>query len=366
MGNDRFIFLCRNAGRPACGILSQAQRSAVFIESYHPRTFHERGVSAPFTTPLLAGARLRGAPSRGGHILEVIIPNPAGGRGVYILPWGERGDLCRPTVHDTRLGDALAIRGDLASLCPAMVRHAGWVVAAEGHAGHAAAVTAGLVLHDAAARFAIASSRLESALARIGGGTASEPAARERLAGLLANIHAPEGDPARLPQLIDAVGALATALPDWAAAQSGPESAVAQVVGTAAGLVHGSAVYLLRAAIGQLDDPAKLLRDWLGDAAGVEQALSRADWLLDGWHRLVLLWQSAQPGPAAAALEMAALLPVWPDEAEAWLALPAGTAARMARRPGLLARIRLAGQWSHQAIAVDQIARNERLRALGL
>jgi hypothetical protein len=81
--------------------------------------------------------------------------------------------------------------------------------------------------------------------------------------------------------------------------------------------------------------------------------------LLDGWERLVLLWQAGLPGPAVAVLEMAALLPVWPDEAEAWLELPAGTVARLARRPVLPTR-----PWTDPAIAVDQIARNERLRAL--
>jgi hypothetical protein len=333
----------------------------VFVEAYHPRTFRERGVCAPFTTPLLAGARLRAAPARGAHALEVIIPNPAGGRGVYVLTWSERGDLCRPTVHDTQLGDALARRPDLASLSPAMVRRAGWMVAADGHAGRAAAAAAQLVLGDAAARFGIASSRLASALARHAAGAAAEPAARDRLAALLADIHSPEGAPARLPRLIDAVGALAAALPDWAARQSGPAAAAAQMAGTAAGLAHGSAVNLLRSAIGRFDDPATLLRDWLADPAAVEQALSRAEWLMDGWDRLVLLWQAALPGPAAAALEMAALLPVWPDEAETWLGLPAGTVARMARRP-----LTVAPAWSDPASTVARIARNEYLRALGM
>lgn len=333
----------------------------MFIEAHHPRTFRERGVSAPFTAPLLAGARLRAAPARGGHTLEATIPNPAGGRGVYVVPWSERGDLCRPTIHDTRLGDALAERADLSSLCPAMVRQAGRMVAAEGHAGRAASATAQSVLTDGAARFAVASTRLESTLMRYAAGAAAEPAARGRLAGLLADIHSPEGAPARLPALIDAVGALAGTLADWAAPQSGPAAAAAKAIGTAAGLAHRSAVLLLRAAIGRLDDPATLLRDWLADPAAVEQALGRAEWLLDGWDRLVLLWQAALPGPAAAALEMAALLPVWPDEADGWLGLPAGTAARMARRPGPPAR-----SWSDPATTVDRIARNEFLRALGM
>ncbi len=344
---------------PAHGHLLLAPRSAVFIEAYQPATFRERGVSAPFTTPLLGGGRLRATPSRRGHVLEMIIPNPSGRRGVYIVPWSDRGDLCRTTVHDTRLGDSLAARTDLSSLCPAMVRLAGWAVAAEGHAGGAAAAAAQLLLRDRTTRLASASGRLESALARHAAGMTPEPAARERLAMAFADIHSPEGAQARLPRLIDAVGTLAVTLPAWAAARSGPESAAAQAVGMAAELVHRGAVHLLRTAIGRIDQPAMLLRDWLADPAGVEQALGRAEWLLDGWDRLRLLWQAAAPGPAAAVLEMAASLPVWPDEVDAWLELSAGTAARLVRRPSPPP-----GRWSDPTIALDQIARNERLRAL--
>ena len=331
----------------------------MFIEAYHPRTFRERGVSAPFTTPMLAGARLRAAPARGGHALEAIIPNPAGGRGVYVLTWSERGELCRPTVHDTQLGDALARRPDLPLLCPAMVRQTSWVVAAEGYAGRAAAAAAQLQREDAAARFAITSSRLGAALAHHAAGAVAEPAAQDRLARLLADIHSPEGAPARLPGLIAAVEALAAALADPAAVQSGQAAAAVLLVGTAAGLAHRSAAGLLRATIGRLDDPARLLRDWLADPAKVEQALSRAEWLMDGWERLVLLWQAALPGPAAAAMEMAGLLPVWPDETEAWLDMPAGSLQRPARRSPPL-------PWSDPASTVERIARNEYLRALGM
>ena len=262
-------------------------------------------------------------------------------------------------MHDTRLGDALAERADLSSLCPAMVRRAGWVVAAEGHAGRAAAAAAQFMLGEGAARLASASARLESALALYAAGAPADPVARERLAGVLADVHSSDGAPARLPALIDTVAALAAALADWAAAQSGPAAAAAQAVAAAARLAHRGALHLLRAAVGRLDDPATLLRDWLVDPAAVEQALSRAEWMLDGWQRLVLLWQAALPGPASAALEMAALVPAWPDEADAWLDLPAGTAARVTRRPGPAARPLPSFHWSDPAIVVDRIARNE-------
>jgi hypothetical protein len=337
----------------------QASRLAVFIEAYQPKTFRERGVAAPFTTPLLTGARLRAAPARAGHVLEAIIPNPAGRRGVYIVPWSESGDLCRPTMHDARLAETLIGRLDLSTLCPAMVRQAGWEVAAEGHAGRGGAAAARRVLRDNAVRFAMMSTRLQSALARQETDAAPDPAAWERLTALLADIHLPEGALARLPALIDAVGALTVALAEWTAAQSGPVVAAAQMVGTAARLVHHGATYLLGMAVAQIDQPATLLRDWFADPVGVELALSRTEWLLDGWDRLVLLWQVGLPGPAVTVLEMAALLPVWPDEAEVWLELPAGTAAHLARRPALPSRL-----WTDPTMTVDQIARNERLRAL--
>ena len=43
----------------------------------------ERGASVPFTTPMLSGARVRPADRIG---LELLMPNPSGGRGTYIVP----------------------------------------------------------------------------------------------------------------------------------------------------------------------------------------------------------------------------------------------------------------------------------------
>jgi hypothetical protein len=67
-----------------------------------PTTFLERGVAVPFTTPILIGARARPGERKP---LELIVPNPSGARGVYILPWDGISGLCKPTVHDRRLSD---------------------------------------------------------------------------------------------------------------------------------------------------------------------------------------------------------------------------------------------------------------------
>src|SRR6185437_16681434 len=79
------------------------------IESFLPTTFLERGVSVPFTTPQLNGARVRPGERKP---LELIIPNPSGGRGVYVVPLGNVQDFCSLTVSDRRLADAITrVRG---------------------------------------------------------------------------------------------------------------------------------------------------------------------------------------------------------------------------------------------------------------
>ena len=106
------------------------------MQSFRPLTFQERGVAAPFISPLLAGTRMRPT-ERGG--VEVVVPNPSGRRGVYIAQWDDIQDLCRPTVHDTVLFRRL---GQLPLLTPASIRVTAWSVAAEGLAGEAAQAAA--------------------------------------------------------------------------------------------------------------------------------------------------------------------------------------------------------------------------------
>ena len=100
---------------------------------YEPATFLDRGVSVPFTTPILMGARARPSEDRDG--LEVIIANPSGGSGVYILPWAAIPQICSPTLHDRRLWYLLR---DVKALSPRIVREAVEAAALEGLAGREA------------------------------------------------------------------------------------------------------------------------------------------------------------------------------------------------------------------------------------
>ena len=106
------------------------------VEPFTPTTFLERGVSIPFTTPQLNGARARPGERRS---LELIIPNPSGGRGVYIVALGHIYDFCPLTLNDRRLADAII---NLRGVTPEIIRHVARDIADTGLAGQGAAAAA--------------------------------------------------------------------------------------------------------------------------------------------------------------------------------------------------------------------------------
>lgn len=132
------------------------------LQSFRPRSFAERGLAVPFTTPVLLGARLRLA--RPG--LEILVPNPSGGRGLYLLPWADINALCRPTMHDTVLGQALAQALATDAFSPAVLEAVVAGIASHGLAGEAVAAC---VRAEAAVRL---HTRTETRLALLRGVTA--------------------------------------------------------------------------------------------------------------------------------------------------------------------------------------------------
>jgi hypothetical protein len=96
-----------------------------------PGTCLERGVAAPFTAPALHAARVRAAPSGG---VEVVVPNPSGREGWFVLPWSAVLERFQPSLADRALVRALGLERPM----PASLRAAAWRVAAEGLSGRAA------------------------------------------------------------------------------------------------------------------------------------------------------------------------------------------------------------------------------------
>jgi hypothetical protein len=109
-------------------------------------------------------------------------------------------------------------------------------------------------------------------------------------------------------------------------------------------------------------DPIGLLKRWFRDSDSVVTTASRADWVLDGWEWVCLLWLAAQTGAARrrALLEMAQLIPVLPGEAANWADLPP---PQEALRQPCRVTSREDG-WRSGGAAFALIERNEMLRAM--
>ncbi len=358
--------------------------------TFQPSTFLERGASVPFTTPILAGARVRPADRLG---LEVIVPNPAGGRGDYIVPWTGLRNLCCPTVHDAMLTDRIAA---LRSVSPASIRRAAWDVAAQGLAGRAAGAAATSAQALEASGQVVTNFHLLLRLvqqAEPAGGVdvpAAEvgPAqlelrARRTIASLapklrqdsgtiastleeLAALYNPIGlgarvTRARLPHALAVLKILRREVSSLA--QDGDETLdemiqmVVRTVDTTVSLVTAT----MRDARETTANIVKLLIDWQVDPKLIGHQLARSDWLLDGWERICRLWSMAanDPDRRDALDEIVPLLPIIAKEAGEWV----GFHLEFERAPRYRRWVCRHEDWRTGHCVQDTIARNEALLA---
>lgn len=347
----------------------------------------------PFTTPLLVGTRVRDCGRAG---IELLVPNPSGGRGVYILHWSAVRDRYRPTVHDTMLLQRLADRG---LLDPRIVRAAGWDIAREGLAGRearAAAETASTadrsermlaesqLLHalleqmeptglkhvcmpDASAALALRSSEILHRLdvSFYSGG----PQLGNTLAAL-AHVFAPVGITADDPRsrVARMVGRLQDTLDDmtrsFLISEANDGIRLGRSVTASMETALTCARTLLQTSYAHLADPLNLLKHWVRAPAQVSGLAMRTEWALDGWELISLLWQAARNNVArrGALLEMAQLVPVLPREAMDWTQ---SVLTAEALDPACRVICQTDGGRSGGA-AFSQVGRNETLRSMSL
>ncbi len=120
-------------------------RTAVMAWDTGPATHapEARCVSLPFTAPTLTAMRVRATQGGG---LEMLLSNPAGGRGIYVACWATLRAFAAPSLHDILLADRVAAQSASgignAPLSPGSVRAAAIAVAVEGHAGRRVAAAA--------------------------------------------------------------------------------------------------------------------------------------------------------------------------------------------------------------------------------
>ena len=342
---------------------------------------------------MLAGARVRPSDHRG---VELLMPNPSGGRGVYVLNWPGVRALCTATVHDTLLFQRLC---RLATIDPASVRDAALQVASEGHAGRAAAeaavaanardraqrelarlrLTTALVEQgdpdgaggvSLAERTADLDRRVHSVLHRIAASLGRPVAELAPALTALADLFAPVGvaaadHDARLPRLLMRLKATEADPSGWLGCDPEPDiCALGETVIVAIGNAFESGTAVLQQTRSVLADPASLLRRRISDPSGVLAWATRGDWLLDGWERVSLLWLAADSAASrrAALLEMAPLLPILPREALQWSDIAIGSDA-------LTQLFRVTSQqdgWRSGSAGFRLIERNEKLLAMSI
>ena len=314
-------------------------------EFHHPATFASRGLAVPFTTPMLAGARVRASQRNG---IELVMPNPSGSDGIYVLPWLGARALCRPTVHDTLLFRRLS---HVPAINPEQVRETALEVALAGHAGRdvataaEAAITYGrsqqLLAHvllltglvtqldpdglppdqapDVERRASAILHRIAPVLSRTSTQLAVYLAA---IAALFAPVGIAPGDrDARIPRLLTRLEDTLTDLLQWLAADPDNDiGGLGRAIAVAMRRACDSGRAVLTATRLAVTDPLATLKRWIADAPAIQAIAMRCAWLLDGWERVALLWLSANPlvSRRVALLEMAPLIPVLPREVMAW------------------------------------------------
>jgi len=357
--------------------------------THYPATFIERGVAVPFTTPMLAGARVRLGHDRSA---EFVLPNPSGGRGVYIVTWSGVRQYCRPTVHDSLLQERIA---GSPVLSPSTIRLAARQIATEGYAGQSAAraaevaeaheqaaiedakrlVLSALIQQNLPGQAQATGTRLsDAALEQHGKPTIRQastrlgcpPATIGRGLTALARTFAAVGtsaepDTSRAADVQRRMARLRRSVATWAAVGDAA-SGLARDIASAIQLTLSCAAAVTPNTRALCADMMLLLDAWLAAPADVQRQVERLDWLLDGWERICLLWETTDKISyrRAALFEMAQLVPVLPPEIQAWTgrALPAG-----ALQPAWRV-VSMDDGWRSGSAAFGLIARNERLRAM--
>jgi len=365
--------------------------SAPLIQSHKPATFQERGVAVPFTTPMLAGARIRSAERTG---TEFVVPNPSGGRGVYILTWGSVRQLCRPTVHDTLLHQRIS---RLPAMDPAGVRVAARKLAAEGLAGRDATAAAAASFESDRNELILANflllvmlmEQVEPAGLRISAETERTPELDQRARRIVSQVgnsigrsvmqisedlealsalFVPIGlqaemPPARLPRLTSRLEVAANGLSTWAARFSDDDrGSLAASLSRSAIVTATCAATTLAAARAMTDDMPGLLRAWAGTPGEIATQAGRAEWILDGWERFCLLWETADHASAQRAVlhEMAQLVPMLPKDGVDL----GGERQQLELIEPTLRAAQMDGRWRGGGASHGLTARNERLQGL--
>ncbi|MFM8799965.1 MAG: hypothetical protein ACKOEE_05320 [Tagaea sp.] len=318
---------------------------AVSKSFWAPPTFAERGASVPFTTPIIVGSRIRGRQDR----LELVVPNPSGAKGNYILGWKSLPEVFSLTVHDRVLHRALDEAG---ASTPEAVRASTLRTAATGLAGPAAAKQAKTLLKEQEdAKLLIQFSLLSETVSQLSQGQlkitlahVQSEAGRQQAKLILARVAQKvqiEGNElyARIEAWSDAVGAIGTpklarpprlrkmrqrieefanSIGGWSEVDKSEHAPLGGLASLVARETSALAAESFADADAYLEKLDATFGKWDKSLASISAAVERISWMLDGWDLLIAMWEEAvikAPHEQQAVVqELARILPIIPEE----------------------------------------------------
>ena len=311
-------------------------------DKLRPLPLAERTVGLPFTTPLICGAKARLA--KGGAV-ELLVPNPSGARGFYVLDLRATREYCQLTVHDEMLLENLL---GMDAITPATVRRCARDVAIAGAAGRDAAAAAkkaaerdegivNLTNYLMLTRLLRKVGIDETELHKPGGkDKALQTDIKRRLASLTPKfgLTADEvldtvGDIAfyasaigfaggdirtRHPMILEQLRPFAQALNRWSALESGDNKERSEQIIDCANWTHQEVAPLIVDCQTRLEVIPDLVHDWREDRNDVRGRFALPDWLLDGWPEIINIWETAsgedRSMQRAAVMQIHRLLPL--------------------------------------------------------
>lgn len=319
--------------------------AAVSKQILLPATFRERGAAVPFTTPVIAHARIRKIDK---GEFEALVPGLSGGRGTYVLPWKNLKDMISMSVYDRQLAKSLKAE---AALSPARIRQIALDLSKSGVSGSDRAKAAKETLEqDSAVRVRIRQVLLQAIVDRFGdqddpidiaamdeqtamiaaGRVLGGFARREGLSGdqlidhliewtrLVEPIGFPEKDCAgymrRFAQMLRKMN---RDVAGWAGSEPPKSQRLANELALAAQSVVEQTEFCLATIDACRSNLKETVLDWKTAGALLRQEIERIDWLLDGWALILEKWSAAdgweRHEQRALVLELHQFMPILPE-----------------------------------------------------
>jgi hypothetical protein len=355
-----------------------------------PATFEERGAMVPFTTPILAHARIR---RDWRQRLELVIPGFAGGAGDYVIPWRAAGEVLSLTTHDTQLHAEVTTHQ---ALEPRAVRRVALEVATGGLAGPDVAEAASRALAEDAEATEInelvlilrviaevepdharqlmqevrspeGQARVRETLSAVADRLALDTAAFDprvaELGALTCAVGAPDSPaPGRIRVILGRLQEFGETMASWGAERLGVVAEQASFCAKAVAQTSRVTNALLSTFDGAIASPHQVVGDWRAKSAAIEQLTARLAWLVDGWEMPIETWFAAggESEQIGALAEIVPILPLLP-RAEAQLS---HELAELGRLAGVGRRwVRTVEDWRTGEPDIEMIYRLEALKA---